>query len=213
MEPRYLLVDLDRTVYPGDTELEREISRRMTAFVAGHLGIAPEQAERARRENFPRYGSTLRWLREEHGMGDPEEFLESCHPADVERYLEPDPLLRDALASVRIPKAILTNSISEHAERVLSRLGIRDLFERVFDLRFSGYRGKPDPSTYRGVLRALGMRAPEVLFVDDSISYLTAFREMGGQALLVSGASQGGGLPWIRRLAELPAYLTGLEPS
>jgi len=209
MPLRYLLLDLDKTVYPAESTLGSEIDRRMTSFVAKRLGVSTAQAHELRSRSFPRYGSTIRWLMEEHGLKDPEHFLQSSHPSDVASYLPPDPGLRGVIESIPLPKSILTNAISEHAERVLSFYGIRDLFERVFDLRFNGYRGKPLPEVYRKVLAELGRAPGEVLFVDDYPIYLAPFRELGGHVLLVdpAGAPRTDGFERIGSIAELPAWL------
>jgi len=206
MSLAYLLLDLDKTVYPASSTLGREIDDRMTGFVARKLGVSEERAHEMRELNFPRFGSTIRWLMEEHGLEDPESFLQPTHPEDVAPFLAPDPRVRAAIESIPLPRSILTNAIVEHAERVLAFYGIRDLFERVFDLRFNVYRGKPDPAAYRRVLEAIGRSPEEVLFVDDYPVYLEPFRAMGGKVLLVSpeGASD---LPRIGSILELPAWL------
>ena len=206
MTLRYLLLDLDKTVYPASSTLGREIDDRMTGYVARALGVSTEEAHEMRTVNFPRFGSTIRWLMEAHGLEDPEAFLLPTHPEDVAPFLVPDAGVRAALEAIPLPKSILTNAISEHAERVLAFYGIRDLFERVFDLRFNGYRGKPDPEAYRRTLAALGRAPAEVLFVDDYPVYLEPFRAMGGQVLLVSPNGRNHGLPRIGSIQDLPAY-------
>jgi putative hydrolase of the HAD superfamily len=179
----------------------------MTGYVSRALGVSTDEAHELRRASFPRFGSTIRWLMEEHGLEDPESFLLPTHPDDVSPFLVPDPAVRSTLEALRVPKSLLTNAIREHAERVLDFYGARDLFERIFDLRFNGYRGKPDPEAYRRTLEALGERPQDVLFVDDYPAYLTPFREMGGHVLLISPEPSGNGLPRISSIHELPAYL------
>lgn len=207
MALRSLLLDLDKTVYPASSTLGREIDDRMSGYVARTLGVSVEEAHRLRKANFARFGSTIRWLMEEHGLEDPEAFLLPTHPEDVSPYLEPDPRIRSALEAVRLPRSILTNAISEHAERVLDFYGVRDLIDRVYDLRFNGYRGKPLPEAYHRVLQALGHEPGEVLFVDDYPAYLEPFRAMGGQVLLVSPEARDGEFPRIGSILELPRYL------
>ena len=114
------------------------------------------------------------WARRPRGV-PPAHAPGGRHP--VPRARPADPIRPRGPA---LPTSIFTNAISEHAERVLAFYGIRDLFERVFDLRFNGYRGKPDPEAYRRVLAAVDRSRPEVLFVDDYPVYLEPFRAMGG---------------------------------
>jgi putative hydrolase of the HAD superfamily len=207
MPLRYLLLDLDKTVYPASSTLSREIDDRMTGFVARTLGVSMDEAHLARTESFPRYGSTIRWLMEEHGLEDPETFLGHTHPEPVGPFLVPDPRVRAALDAIPLPASILTNAPLEHAERVLDFYGIRSRFEQVFDLRFNGYRGKPDPDAYRRVLDAIRHRAEDVLFVDDYPAYLAPFLELGGRVLLMAADGSGNGYPRIASIHELPAYI------
>jgi putative hydrolase of the HAD superfamily len=209
---RHLLFDLDETLYPSTSTLGAEISRRMTAFVSEYLGVAEEEATALRRDLSRRYGTTLAGLIAEHGLTDAEGYLEFCHPVEVERYLQPDPSLAVALSSLSLPKSILTNSPREHAERILDFLGIRDHFQRIYDIRFSGLKGKPHEDTYRDVLADLGCAAADVLFIDNRRDYLEGFQALGGLVLLLEerGAAVGpevGRLPRISAVRELPAYL------
>lgn len=129
------------------------------------------------------------------------------------------------LAAMPLPKSVLTNSPLEHALRILEYLGIGGHFERVFDIRFNGLSGKPSAEVYERVLRALNRKPQEVLLIDNRLDYLLAFREMGGQVLLVDEGGVGGQapngssrqpasdpalsgeVPRIRDIMQLPAYL------
>jgi putative hydrolase of the HAD superfamily len=210
----HLLFDLDETLYPSSSTLGAEISRRMTVFVCKYLGKSVEEAAAVRRDLSARYGTTLAGLIAEHGLVDTEGYLEFCHPADVQRYLQPDPSLGAALSALTLPKSILTNSPREHAERILAFLGIRSHFLRIYDIRFSGLRGKPHEQTYRDVLADLDCAATEVLFIDNRRDYLEGFQALGGQVLLLDDRRPAGGrgaerLPRISAVRELPAYLQG----
>lgn len=48
---------------------------------------------------------------------------------DYETLLQPDPALRALLASIPVPKYILTNADAVHTQRCLARLGIADCFQ------------------------------------------------------------------------------------
>ena len=115
------------------------------------------------------------------------------------------------LGSIALPKSILTNSPLEHAQRILAYLEIGHLFERIFDIRTNAFRGKPEKELYLRVLAVLDRKAPEVLFIDDRIDYLLAFREIGGNILwMANGKAETGstdGVPRIARIKELPEFL------
>jgi putative hydrolase of the HAD superfamily len=211
----YLLIDLDETLYPSSSGLIGEISGRMTRFVADYLQLGEEKAARLRRRLSREHGTTLTGLMNEYGFQEPEAYLEFSHPVEVERFLHKDPELAQALSSIPLPKSILTNSPWEHAVRILRYLEIEHLFEKIFDIRFSEFRGKPDKAVYRKVLDELGRSPHEVLFVDNRLDYLLSFQELGGRVLLVSEDSSRSGaaaeVPRIGRIQELPAFLKTLK--
>jgi putative hydrolase of the HAD superfamily len=206
MKLRYLLLDLDQTVYPASSGLLPAINRRMSSFVSDFLNISPEEAAALRRELSGRYGTTVSGLMELYGLSDPAGFIAYAHDLDIGSFLAPDPGLQAALQSLPCPVSILTNSPAGHASKVLARLGIAGCFEHIFDISFNGYRGKPVLSTYTRVLAAIGMKAGEVLFVDDRLDYLLPFHGLGGRVLLCEengGQPAESGPPEIERIASL----------
>jgi putative hydrolase of the HAD superfamily len=214
--PAYLLFDLDETLYPASCGLMQAVSERMTSFVAEFLGVPEQQAAEIRRGLSLRHGTTLTGLMREHGLAEAERYLAYTHDVDVERILPRDPQLAPALRAIPLPKSVLTNSPLEHAVRVLDRLGVLELFERIFDIRYNGLAGKPDAAVYGRVLAALGRRPEEVLLIDNRLDYLLPFRAMGGRVLLVdehddhgkaSGEATGAELPRLRDIKALPAFL------
>ena len=58
--------DLDNTLYPADTELFKQVSTRITEFVAAALNLEADSAERVRRQYFLAHGSTLRGMMTNH---------------------------------------------------------------------------------------------------------------------------------------------------
>jgi putative hydrolase of the HAD superfamily len=216
MEISYILLDLDNTIYPSSTGLLDEVGERMTSFVMKHFGLSAKKARELRKDFRIRYGATLTGLIEADASVDVEDFLEFTHPREINRYLPKLPELKDMLSRIALPMSVLTNSPMEHAVRVLEHLEIRDRFERIFDLRFNSYRGKPAKALYERVLAEIDRAPGEVLFVDDHTDYLESFRALGGNILLVDEFSEydgSGGIPVIRRLTELDRYLEKNHPT
>jgi putative hydrolase of the HAD superfamily len=150
----------------------------------------------------------------EYNFKDPESYLEFAHPVDVERYLHKDPELVAALSSINLPKSILTNAPAEHARRILEYLEIERFFQRIFDIRMNDFQGKPERGVYLRVLAELKRDAPEVLFIDNRLDYLLAFRDIGGKVVLVADraveAEAGHEVPRIAHVKELPEFLERL---
>ncbi|MBN1522876.1 MAG: pyrimidine 5'-nucleotidase [Spirochaetales bacterium] len=208
MNISYILFDCDNTLYKSTNGLFEEISRRMTLFVSDFLGIDEQAAEFLRKDYTAKYGTTLGGLMRVGGLKNPEQFLKDVHPENIDDYVAKNPALKPMLKAIPYPKSIFTNSPKEHAERVLDRLGVRSCFENIFDIRFSQFLGKPVPSSFDRVLDEIGKQSEEVLLIDDMASYLAAFKEMGGEVLLVStnGTAKKYHLPCIPTIMELPEY-------
>ncbi|MDP3177340.1 MAG: HAD-IA family hydrolase [Spirochaetaceae bacterium] len=206
---RYLLLDLDNTLYSDTRGMERDILVRMNAFVADFLGMTVHEARERRHERVRGYGTTLEWLMAEEGLSDPEIYFAAIHPEGEEYCIEPDPDLAGLLDSIELPKAVFTNSPHEHAKRVLGKLGVTDKFQAIYDIRFSRLKGKPDPDAFRRVCAACGVSVEEALFVDDLPKYLRGFLDIGGNGLLLDEAGRHAetGMRRIHSLAELKDIL------
>jgi len=189
----------------------------MTEYVSEFLTLDPEKALSLRRELTRKYGTTLKGLLVEYNLAAADEYLEYCHPTEMDKYLSRDPELAQVLTALDMPKSILTNSPLEHAERVLDYLQVRNYFEHIFDVRFNNLSGKPDPEVYRKTLSVLKRDPEEVLFIDDRLDYLLPFQLMGGQVLLVSAngreEAQSHRVPVIGNIKELPDFLEGMAAA
>jgi putative hydrolase of the HAD superfamily len=206
---KYLLFDLDNTLYSARYGLEDEVARRIIDFAAARLGIPRDEAATIHQSVLPRYGTTLEWLMAERGFTDPEAYWAAIHPATEARALRPDPALRGYLANLPVPKAILTNSPREHAERVLHQLGMADLFTHIVDIRFNELIGKPHPAAFRRALAVLEGTPDTVLFVDDCAEYVEGYRALGGAAVLLDEADAHPTFPGcrIKSLFQLGSFI------
>jgi len=205
---RALIFDLDNTLYPASADMERLTVSRMNEYCAGLLGIGPDEAAAIRRERMPRYGTTLEWLMAEHGFVDSERYFAYVHPDGEEDTVAFDPELGPFLDAIALPKYVFTNAPMEHADRVLRKLRVEDRFERVFDVRFCGLKGKPAASAVDAVVAAIGLPAADTLFADDIPRYVQGFVARGGRGVLVDhfGKHPDSGLPTVRSIYELPAH-------
>ena len=206
---KYLLFDLDNTLYSCRYDLEDNVRRRMKEFSAVFLGITPEEVWQMRLEQGKKYGTTLEWLMNDKGFTDVETYLAAVHPKGEADNLPPDPQLKIFLESIRIPKAVLTNSPGEHAELILDKLGIAGLFTHIFDSRQCGFKGKPHSDVFNYALNILGMRPADVLFIDDNPQNVEGFIVMGGGGLLLDENNVFNDYPYskISDLKELKKYI------
>ena len=184
MKFTHLLFDMDNTLYPASSDMDKGITKRMLECVAAFFHCDMETAAQKRAENIVLYSTTLEWLRAE-GMDNIEGFLAHVHPDNEADELLPQPELRNFLISLNMPMSILTNAPHEHADRVLAKLGVADLFEAVTDIRDAGFYGKPYPNAYLAALKKAGADIEHTLFLDDMQKYTDGWVALGGTAVLI----------------------------
>ena len=184
MTVKNIIFDLDNTLYSPTSAMDAGISRRMMAAVVDFLGMDLDAASELRHKNVPYYSTTLEWLRS-RGLTDVEGYFAKVHPDNEADELAYDKDLRSFLQSIEQKKIVLTNAPREHADRVLEKLKIADLFSAVVDIRACGLLGKPYANSYKIALEKCGGTIDDTIFLDDQYKYTDGFEALGGTALLV----------------------------
>jgi putative hydrolase of the HAD superfamily len=179
-----LIFDLDNTLYPAEKQLFNLIDVRINRYMTEIVGIPAPEVDALRRDYWRLYGVTLQGLIRHHAV-DPEDYLLYVHDIDVPSRLSPDLALREVLESLPQRKAVFTNGSICHADRVLSALGIDDMFERVYDIRIAAYQPKPYPEPYHAVLNELGTTAQRCIMIEDSRDNLHTAKKLGMGTILV----------------------------
>ena len=183
---KYLLFDLDGTLYTDETGLFNEVGNRIEHWIADQLGLTLNAAKQLRRDYYIQYGTTMAGLLKDRPDLDIDAYLDYVHDVDVTRYLDPDPRLDQMLANLPLPKVIFTNSISDWADRIAVQLGIRNHFQHIFDVRAVDYHCKPHPHAFRSVLNHLNAPGEACVMLDDQPSYLSGAVQAGMRTILVS---------------------------
>jgi len=181
---RYILFDLDETLYPPQSGLMAEIGRLMGRYMEERLGMPPTEVPALREFYYRTYGTTMRGLQIHHGI-DPEDYLAYVHQVPLEDYIGPNKELDQALAEIELEKVVFTNASAEHARRVLAILGVERHFNYIIDVRALGYMSKPNPEAYRRALEILGVEGDECLIIDDRVRNLAPAKELGMITVLV----------------------------
>jgi putative hydrolase of the HAD superfamily len=181
-----LIFDLDNTLYSAEKQLFSLIDVRINRYMTEIVGIPDLRVDALRREYWARYGVTLQGLIRHHDV-DPEHYLDYVHDVDVFSLLSPDPLLREVLSGLPHRKAVFTNGSDSHAGRVLSALGIQDIFEEIYDIRVAGYLPKPFAEPYLAVLTKLGVKGDRCIMIEDSQENLHTAKQLGMGTILVGG--------------------------
>lgn len=168
--------------------MDKGITFRMLSCVAEFFHISYDEAVSLRAQKLPGFSTTLEWLRHE-GLTDPERYFSQVHPQNEADELPPDPALRPFLESIDLPKSILTNAPREHAERVLAKLNVTDLFTSICDIRDCNLNGKPYEGAYRTALEKCSGTIDDSIFFDDQYKYTDGYESLGGTAVIVGTAN------------------------
>ena len=183
-EMKYLLLDLDGVCYGSHNGYPLEkvfglVSKRMTLFIQEKLGLDEKKAKELQTNYFYKYNTSLNGLMLHHNViGD--EFLKYVHDIDIS-FMKEDKILRSELENLDMEKFIFTNGSAEHAQNILTRLGIYDLFgkEKVFDIKDAGYVPKPEAQTFDLMVKKFGIKPKETIYIEDIAKNLSIGHERG----------------------------------
>ena len=175
--------DLDNTLYPHHLNLWQQVDERIREFVAKFLDLGREEAFRVQKDYYRRYGTTMRGMMTEHGISA-DDFLQFVHKID-HSPLEPNPAMGAAIAKLPGRKLILTNGSTDHAAKVLERLGIGSHFEAVFDIIAAELEPKPAPQTYQKFLALHDVDPKTSAMFEDLARNLVVPHQLGMTTVLV----------------------------
>lgn len=167
-----IFFDLDDTLYPPSAGLWKQIKARIGLYMRERMNIPPNEVESLREKYFLQYGTTLRGLQAHHRI-DTEDFLAFVHDLPLHEYLTPNPALRDIIASLPTVNLIFTNADIHHARRVLSALGLSDLFQKIIDVNALAPYCKPMPESFQIAMQAAGETDPSKCVMIDDIQRTT----------------------------------------
>jgi putative hydrolase of the HAD superfamily len=186
-----ILFDLDNTLYTEESGIFDLIDQRMSEWLTTRLNVPESEVREFRKKYFLQYGTTLRGLMLHHQV-NPMEFLNFVHDVPVQDFLSVDLELRRTLEELPSRKIIFTNSDEAHANRILDALGVRDLFEKIFDIASMSFIPKPHVEAYDAVLKYAKVRPVECLLIDDMERNLKPARALGMQTILIGNGDLAG---------------------
>jgi putative hydrolase of the HAD superfamily len=210
MKTRYILFDLDNTLYPQECGLFRLIEERIKEFLRVRLGLTQKDAAALRRRYIREYGFTLVGLMK-HNCVDPDDYLEFVHEVDVEGVLAEDKGLARLMSRIPLTKVIVTNGTKRHAQRVIRSLGIEPFFSHIYDITFMQYCPKPHLSTFRRVLDHLGVAAEECLMLDDHPPTIAAAKALGMTTVYVGKAAEAEAHYQIAEIKGLEQVISAIQ--
>jgi putative hydrolase of the HAD superfamily len=204
------LFDLDNTLYPVESGFMDQVEGRMTDFVSRVTGLPRDEAYALQKSYLAKHGLTLRGLMLEHGV-DPKDFHALFHDLSLDS-LAHDPELIAALERLPGRRLVFTNADAIHAERVLDRLALSDLFDDVFHIESFGFVPKPDPVAFERMNAQHGIQPASTAFFEDSERNLAPAADLGMTTVLVGPHAPASAAPFVRyRTEKLAPFLQGAQ--
>ncbi|MEI9906063.1 MAG: pyrimidine 5'-nucleotidase [Asticcacaulis sp.] len=177
------LFDLDNTLYPHEAEVMALIETRIAAFVARETGLSPEDAYALQKRYLNEHGTSLAGLMAHHGV-EPRRFLDEVHDVSLDS-LHPDFELNGFIERLPGRKLVFTNSDAPHADRILDRMAMSELFDGLFHIEDANFIPKPNPSTFDLMMAVHGVAPAETAFFEDSPRNLKPAKALGMSTILV----------------------------
>lgn len=203
------LFDLDHTLYPPTFPVLRLIEERIGEYLVRLTGLPEAEAWALQKRYLDEYGGAVAGLVQHHDA-DPHEYLAYVHDVPLDS-LSPDLPLRAALKRLPGRRLVFTNGSQRHAERVLHRLDIADLFDDVFHTEAAGMVMKPDPRAFDIFMRVHEVAGAATAFFEDRADNLAEAARRGMTTILVGEhAFDEPGAFVHHRTAELTPFLNRL---
>ncbi|KAI6035156.1 pyrimidine 5-nucleotidase [Pisolithus orientalis] len=184
-DPRMIIwFDIDNTLYSASTKISQAMGQRIHAYFVS-MGLDEDEASDLHFKYYTQYGLALRGLTRHHDI-DPLDFDRKCDGTlPLEELIQPNPKLRmliEDLDRTKVRVWALTNAYKNHANRVLTILGVRDQIEGVVfcDYENPNFTCKPEPEYYHNAMKQAGIFDPsKCLFIDDSKQNVVAAKKLG----------------------------------
>jgi len=206
------LFDLDNTLHNATPHIFPHINRGMTEYLAQHLDVPLDEANRLRLDYWQRYGATLSGMMRHHGT-DPHHFLQHTHQfPQLHRMVVFERGLKAMLRRLPGRKIVFSNAPHQYAEAVLDVLGIRRMFDAIYAIEHLRFRPKPQIQGFLQLLKTERVAASRCIMVEDNADNLRTANSLGMRTVLVAGTGDTKRTPaWVdlrlQSILELPRHM------
>ena len=172
-----ILFDCDGVLYKDLEAVFGQVSKNMTKYISEKLNINPKKAKVLQTNYFHKYNTSLNGLMIHHNIV-PEEFLKYVHEIDLS-FLQKDLVLREELVKLNMKKFVFTNGSKEHVDNITTHLGIKDLFDDVFDIVDAEYNPKPAAKAFDLMIKKFKIDPKETIYIEDIAKNLSIGKKRG----------------------------------
>lgn len=155
--------DVDNCLYPKSKRVHDLMGDLIDKYFQSHLAVSRKEANELHTRYYKDYGLAIEGLVRHHKV-DPMEYNRQVDDAlPLEDVLEPNPTLRQLLEDLDTTKVkpwLFTNAYITHGMRVVSLLGVDDLFEGITycDYGAHPFLCKPSPDMFKKAMREAGAK-------------------------------------------------------
>ena len=171
------IFDLDNTLYSAESGIFQQVHVLMGEYVSKKLKLDINKAKEIQKKYFIKHGTTLRGLMDNHNV-DPDDFLKEVHKLDYS-IVGPNIKLNRELAKLNGKKIIYTNANLEHANNILSRLNLKNMFDEIFDIKMAKYIPKPEIQPYKEIIDKYTLEPSQTAMFDDITKNLVPAKKLG----------------------------------
>jgi len=182
---KYWIFDIDDTLYPKSSGLNKQIQDSMINYLANYFKIPWAEASQLCIAYYKKYGTTISGLINTTDISA-RKFVNETH-----RYLDlscikPNLRLSEALSKIDGKKYVFTNGSFGHGLRISKKLGIEDHINGFFGTQSANFIPKPDPRAFEEFFSRYNINPEEAIFFDDSKPNHETISQMGTKTVWIT---------------------------
>lgn len=182
---KYWIFDIDDTLYPKSSGLDKLIQDSITDYISNFLKIDEEAARELCVDYYHKYGSTICGLMKTTDI-KPRKFVREVHQRLDLSCIKPNPRMDAALAKIPGRKYVFTNGSYCHGLRICKKLGVEKNIDGFFGAQSTNFIPKPDPRAFEEFFTRYQINPEEAIFFDDSFKNLAVIHQMGTKTVWIA---------------------------
>lgn len=177
------LVDLDNCIFRFDSqpELRKRLEKNISEWIRTKFKSSFSKSEEIKNQLYVKYGGAPECFLKASIINTKEELGECIKAINeiTNTKVLPDKRLQRNFSTIKGDLCLYTNAPINYAEKVLSSLGIRKEFSKIFDITYNDLMFKSNPSAYIRLKEKAKINLLSAVMVDDSLNNLLIGQNAG----------------------------------